>query len=261
MDACFRLFAGMGYSKSCPHKQGIFNRQADEHQIMAQSQSPMTSLHTFLPTLTYFEDLPDAAIDRLVRASIRRHYDTGEIIFLENEPAAGLWIIEKGRIKIYKVNPDGVEHIIHILGPRDTFNDVATLDGGNNPADAAALSQTDVSVIPAVELIRLIEEDSDFALKVVRVLARRVRSLVGKIENLALYSVIVRLSRFLLRQIEDPSLSGPGVTRTAIAAHLATTPQTISIALRELEAAGAIEFDRHRIWIIDERRLRTIAML
>jgi CRP/FNR family transcriptional regulator len=228
---------------------------------MTQSRDSTTSLRAFLPTLVYFEELSDDVIDRLAQASVRRHYEAGEIIFFENEQAVGLWIIEKGRIKIYKINPDGIEHILHILGPRDTFNDIATFDGGNNPADAAALSQTDVDVIPAEVLISLVAENGDFALKVVRVLAKRVRLLVGKIESLALYSVIVRLSRFLLDQVEDPSLSGPGVTRTAIAAHLATTPQTISNALRELEQTGAIEFDRHRIWIIDEHKLRSIAML
>ncbi len=229
--------------------------------MMTQSRDSTTSLCAFLPTLTYFDDLSADALDRLARASVRRHYEAGETIFFEDEKATGLWIIEKGRIKIYKISPDGIEHILHILGPRDTFNDIATFGGGNNPADAAALSQTEVDVIPAEVLVNLIAENSDFALKVVRVLAKRVRSLVGKIESLALYSVSVRLSRFLLDQIEDPSLSGPGVTRTAIAAHLATTPQTISNALRELEHAGAIEFDRHRIWIVDEPKLRSIAML
>jgi CRP-like cAMP-binding protein len=228
---------------------------------MTQSQDPIVSLRQFLPTLTYFEDLPEAVIDKLAQASIQRHYEAGEIIFLEGESSTGLWIIETGRIKIYKINPEGVEHILHILGPRDTFNDIATFGGGGNPADAATLSQADIRVIPAAMLTHLVAENGDFALKVVRVLAKRVRSLVGKIENLALYSVIVRLARFLLSQIDDPSLSGPGVTRTAIAAHLATTPQTISNALRELEHAGAIQFDRHRIRIIDERKLRSIALL
>jgi CRP/FNR family transcriptional regulator, dissimilatory nitrate respiration regulator len=85
--------------------------------------------------------------------------------------------------------------------------------------------------------------------------------LVGQIEDLALYSVIVRLSRFLLKQAEDASLNGPGVTRTAIAAHLNTTPQTISVLLRDLESSGAIEFNRHQIHIVREDILRSIAML
>lgn len=228
---------------------------------MTQPHDSALALRLFLPTLAYFDELPADGIDRLVRASVQRHYAAGEVIFLEGQPSSGLWIVQQGRIKIYKLNPEGVEHILHILGPRDTFNDIATFDGGPNPADAAALSQALVRVIPADALTRLIVENGDFALKVVRVLAKRVRALVGKIENLALYSVIVRLARFLLDQLEEPALSGPGVTRTAIAAHLATTPQTISNALRELEHAGAIRFDRHRIWIIDEDKLRSIAML
>src|SRR5690606_2853465 len=139
---------------------------------------------------------------------------------------------------------EGNEHILHILGVGDTFNDVATLDAGHNPANAIALSKTTANVILATSITQLIESNRQFALKVIRILAHRIRSLVGQIESLALYSVVVRLARFLLKQSEDPSLSGPGVTRTAIAAHLATTPQTISVALREIEASKAIEFDR-----------------
>jgi CRP-like cAMP-binding protein len=246
------------YTPTQVHWTGLITRKSF---VMNSAGNTTTSLRTFLPTLAYFEELSGDTIDLLAQASVRLHFRPGEIIFLEGEPVVGLWIIETGRVKIYKISPDGVEHILHILGSRDTFNDIATLDGGGNPADAAALSQVNVYIIPAEILIRLIAVDGDFALKIVRVLAKRVRSLVGKIENLALYSVIVRLARFLLEQTDTPSLSGPGVTRTAIAAHLATTPQTISNALRELEQVGAIEFDRHRIWIIDEGKLRSIAML
>jgi CRP-like cAMP-binding protein len=99
------------------------------------------------------------------------------------------------------------------------------------------------------------------ALNVIRHLAVRVRSLVGQIEELALYSVMVRLARFLLKQATDPSLIGPGVTRTAIAAHINTTPQTLSNVLRSLEEMGAITFDRQHVIIVEESILRSIAML
>ncbi|MEL6406987.1 MAG: helix-turn-helix domain-containing protein [Chloroflexota bacterium] len=91
-------------------------------------------------------------------------------------------------------------------------------------------------------------------------MAKRVHSLVGQIEDLALYSVIVRLARFLIKQVDDPSLSGDGVTRKIIAAHLNTTPLTISVALRELATARAIEFDRHQVMIVDEIKLQAIAL-
>jgi CRP/FNR family transcriptional regulator len=214
-----------------------------------------------LHSLVYFETLTTEQLRWLVEQTLHRHFDAGEMIFLEGDPADGLWFIEDGRVKIYKINPDGEEHIMHFLGTGNTFNDIAALDGGLNPANASALSEVSVWLVPSAALRQLLVNDGQVALKVIRILAGRVRSLVQQIEDLALYSVTIRLARFLLKQAEDPALSGPGVTRAAIAAHLATKPETVSRALRTLEESRAIRFDRHRIIITDENLLRTIAAL
>lgn len=222
----------------------------------------MLDLRSQIQTLLYFEGISDAELDYICEYSQARVCSASEMIFLEGEPASGLWIVEQGHVKIFKLNPDGGEHILHLRGPGKTFNDIAALDGGVNPASAAALSaETRVRLIPNEAITQILTQNPRVALNVIRLLARRVRSLVGQIEDLTLYSVVVRLARFLLKQAEDPSLSGPGVTRTAIASHLNTTPQTISVALRELENSGAIEFDRHRIFIVRPELLSTIAQL
>ena len=185
----------------------------------------------------------------------------GEIIFLEGEAAEGLWIVETGQVKIFKLSADGGEHILHLRGPGKSFNDIAALDSGSNPANATALSpEAQVWLVPSEVLTYVLSQNTQVALNVIRLLAIRVRSLVGQIEDLALFSVTVRLARFLLKQAEDPTLSGPGITRTAIAAHINTTPQTISNVLHSLEESGAVEFDRHRIVIVNEPLLRSIAM-
>lgn len=222
----------------------------------------VSPISTYVSAVPYFKGITPAELAYISGHSIMHRYAANEIIFLEGATAEGLWIVEQGHVKIYKLSNDGNEHILHLRGPSKTFNDIAALDGGNNPANAAALSaEAQVWLIPAAAITHILEQNNQIALNVIRLLAVRVRSLVGQIEDLALHSVIVRLSRFLIKQIHDPSLSGPGVTRTAIAAHLNTTPQTISVALRELEASGAIVFDRHRITIVDESQLRTIALL
>ncbi len=220
------------------------------------------SIETYIHSIIYFENITATELTFITQNTGKRVFASGEQIFMEGETADGLWIVEKGRVKIYKLSPDGNEHILHLRGPGKTFNDIAALDGGENPANAAALSSEVVAwLIPSEVIRQVLLQNPKVALNVIRLLGKRVRNLVSQIEDLALYSVIVRLARFLLKQAEDPSLSGPGVTRTAIAAHLNTTPQTISVALRELEAADAIEFDRHRITIIDEKKLQSIAML
>jgi CRP/FNR family transcriptional regulator, dissimilatory nitrate respiration regulator len=222
----------------------------------------MMTITNHISAIRYFEGIADDEIRHIIHSSLLRTFAAGEMIFLEGDPADGLWIVEEGTVKIFKLNPDGGEHILHLCGAGKTFNDIAALDGGDNPANAAALSaETKVWLVPSAVITYVLERNPQVALNVIRLLSARVRSLVDQIEDLALYSVLVRLARFLLKQAEDPSLSGPGVTRTAIAAHINTTPQTVSVALRELETAGAIEFDRHRIVIVDEPALRSIALL
>jgi CRP/FNR family transcriptional regulator len=216
---------------------------------------------TYLKTLPYFEGVDECLLLDLADQTVQRTFGAGEVLFLEGDPGAGLWIIEQGRVKVYKVNADGLEHVLRIFGDRDTFNDIPALDAGPNPANAATLSESVLWVLPHTALQVAAQRDSRLSANVIRILAGRVRGLIRQIEDLALYSVVVRLARFLIQQTEDRALSGPGVTRAAIAAHLATTPQTISTVLRELEVAGAIRFNRHEIAIVDVTLLRSIAML
>ncbi len=213
----------------------------------------------YLRALPYFEGMDASRLNTLIDDMQQRTFAPDETIFLEGDPAAGMWMIEQGRVKVYKINPEGEEHIMHLLGPGNTFNDIAALDGGDNPANAGALTHVTVWLLPSEVLTRLLTNDPLLARRVIKLLAARVRNLVGQIEDLALYSVTIRLARFLLKQMDDPALSG--VTRATIAAHLATKPETVSRALRTLEEAEAIRFDRHRIIITREDLLRTIAAL
>ena len=228
---------------------------------MSLTSSSHTDLRVYLSQIPYFRTLSASQLTALATQSLLRRFAENEIIFLENEPAVGLWIVSEGTVKIYRVNPEGREHILHLRGPGDSFNEIAALDGGPNPATAAALSEVSAWVLPSAVLSDMLETDPGFARHVVGFLTSRVRTLIHQMEDLVLYSVPARLARFLLSQEADPSLEGPGVTRAAIASHLATTPETISRALRMLEDAGAIRFDRHRILIINEALLRDLAML
>ncbi len=219
----------------------------------------MPTLADHLGALPYFEGCAQATLDLLIQQVVKRHFAAGEAIFHEGDPALGLWLIEQGSVKIFKVSLDGVEHILHLLGEGNTFNDIAAFDGGANPAHAAALSETSVWLISLASLDAALKADPVLARRVIRLLALRMRGLVHRFEDLTLYGAVVRLARFLLQQADNPALSAPGVTRATIAAYLATTPETISRALRTLEDSGAIRFDRHRIVIVREDLLRDLA--
>ncbi len=209
----------------------------------------------------YFKAFDPPSLEALAAGALRRTCATGAILFLDGEPSAGLWIVEHGRAKVFKLHVEGREHILHLPGPGDSFNDISALDGGPNPASASALSPLTAWVIPSERLAAALDDDPALAHAVIAGLSQRVRALVQQIEDLALYSAQARLARFLLAQSEDSAMRGPGITRATIAAHLGTTPETVSRMLRTLEEAGAIRFDRHRIVVVDLGPLRNIALM
>jgi len=214
-----------------------------------------------LERLDYFSVLEAPQLEKLTSRALLRYFETDEIIFLQGDPSTGLWIIDSGSVKISKLSAGGDEFILHLLGSGDTFNDISAFDGGPNPANATALSTAACWIIPSAVLRSCLLDCPAMGLEVIESFARRIRGATEQLESLALYSVTIRLARFLLEQAENPSLTEPGITRAAIASHLATTPETISRLLVKLQESGAIRFDRHRILITDSNILRSIAEL
>ena len=219
------------------------------------------SVHSRLQALPYFARIADTSLRKIAQQAVRRTFVPGETIFLESEPSAGLWIVENGRVKAYKLSPEGQEYILRFFGPGDTFNDLAALDNAPNVANATAVTAVSAWVIPTAVFNAALQADHQFALAVLQGLVGRVRHLVGQVEDLALRPVTARLAHFLLEQIADPTLAHPAITRVLVANHLATTPESISRSLRVLEKAGAIRFDRHRIIVAKPDILRQVAQL
>jgi CRP/FNR family transcriptional regulator len=219
------------------------------------------SVSSMLRQIPYFAHVTNASLGQIVAQAVRRTFMADEIIFLEGEPSAGLWIVENGRVKAYKLSPDGREYIMNFFSPGATFNDLAALDGARNPASTMAVTDVVAWAIPSAVFSQALQNDHEMCQAVLQGLVERVRQLVGRVEDLALRPVTARLAHFLLQQVENPSLDHPAITRALIAQHLATTPESISRSLRVLEEAGAIRFDRHSIIITGVDSLRQQAQL
>lgn len=213
-----------------------------------------------LRRVPYFASLSDAVLTALAAASVERRFDRGQVIFLEGDACAGLHIIGSGEVKIFKVSPQGREQILHRMGPGDTFNDVAVLDGGPNPASAGAVTDATLWVITRGEMQRLAQTYPALAWALIESIARRARHLVAMVEDLSLRSVKSRLARLLLSEAARAATQGEldrsqMVTQAEMAARLGTVREMIGRALRELSEDGLIEFDRHRIVIKDHEGL------
>ena len=217
-----------------------------------------------LRRLQSFARLDDEVLRAVADVAHTRRYAPDEIIFLEGDPCAGFFVVQSGQVKIFKPSLEGREQSLHFVGPGRSFNDVAVLDGGPNPATVMAVEPTTCLVIDRDAMVRLVKTYPALAMAVIESIARRARPLVGLGEDLSFRSVQARLAKLLLEQAkasgrEDqvPRL----MTQQEMAARLGTVREVVGRALRALEDRGVIRIQRHRIVILDREKLERQALL
>lgn len=222
------------------------------------SQSPSSrDLRTRLRQIRFFRSLPPAAEEELLAAFSLKRYDAGEIIMLEGELPSSLFIVASGVVKISRVSQDGREYIMRLAMPGDTFNEVGVLDGAGNPATATAHTEAVLWRIDRADLQRIAASYPELAWAMAEQVAGMARHLVGLVEDLAMRTVKGRVARLLLDEAEasNADVVPRLLTQEEMAARLGTVREMVGRALRSLAADGVIEFDRHRIVILDPERL------
>lgn len=234
---------------------------ADARQVENASGPDRLALLRRVP---YFTNVPGDVLRAVAAVAVARRFDRGQVIFLEGEPCAGLFVVGEGEVKIYKLSPQGREQILATLTPGGTFNEVAVLDGGPNPASAAAIVPTQVWVVARDDMRRLAQAHPSLAWALIESMARRARHLVEMVEDLSLRSVKARLAKLLLAEAERSRSQGAiersqMVTQSEMAARLGTVREMVGRALRELADEGMITLDRQRIVIDDPDGLSAVA--
>ena len=184
-------------------------------------------------------------------------YDCEENIIHEGRPGPGLFIIESGRVKIFKGSPTGREIIINVLEEGGSFNEVSVFDEGENPANVEAVMETRLWLIDAEALQTLISDHPRAARQIIINLSQNLRMLVGKVAELSFYNVTTRLAR-LLYELPEEQLTGSAETRLTqddLAARIGTVREVAARSLKELEGVGAIMIQRGKITILDRDKL------
>lgn len=210
-----------------------------------------------LSRVPFLQNLPAPVLGALAQSAHAARFDSGEVVFLEGDPAAGIYLLEQGVVKISRSSLEGREYILHLVRPGGTFNDVAALDGGPNPATATALTAAILWRIDRGDLQRIAAEHPALTWALMEDLAGRARYLVGVVEDLAMRSVRGRLARLLLEHAEASrtAVVPMMMTQEEMAARLGTVREMVGRSLRSMAAEGILEFDRHRIVILDPDRL------
>jgi CRP/FNR family transcriptional regulator len=212
----------------------------------------------FLKSILYFSDLGLAELEAIRKLVFEKTADRAEMVLLEGEPAANLYFLALGVVKVFKTSAEGKEQILSIVRPGESFNDVPIFDGGPNPASAQAMGPVLLYGIKKNDMEAILGDHPQIALNVIKVLARRVRHLVSLVEDLSFKHVISRVAKILLEHIGGETGRGPRLTQQEMAAMAGTAREVVGRSLKALEEEGAIKLDRHRIIITDKEALQKV---
>lgn len=207
-----------------------------------------------------FAGVTNDDLDHLLRISKARESTKGELLFSDGEVAAGFFIVGTGKVKVFKLSPDGKERILHIVHPGGTFAEAAIFGSGTYPAYAQPLEASQLIFFPKREFLDLLRSDSQLAINMIAGLSRFLRQFANQIEELTFKDVPARLARYLLdlagdegEQVELP------ISKSQLASKLGTVSETLSRTFRKLTDDDLIVVRGKVIELLDHDRLEDLS--
>ena len=169
----------------------------------------------------------------------------------------GLYAVAYGMVKLALRADTGVEHVLRLVGPAQTFGEVVLFLQRPLPLDAVAVVDTRLVLVPAEPLIALTESDAGFGRSLIASLCQRMHALVCDFEATSMHGATARLATYLESLAVEPGAARVTLpaAKKLIAARLGMTKETFSRALHELAAAGLVEVAGREVVLLDRAGL------
>jgi len=178
--------------------------------------APTIDVHALLRALPLFVDVDDAALARVAERCVTRAVGAGTLLFRAGDPCRGLYVLAEGRVRIFRVDRDGGEQVLHVEGAGRPVAELPLLDGGAYPASAITLEPSVLVFLPRDLFEAAYRPNPDAAHAIVRALAKRLRHLVQLTETLAFRDVAARLALLLAGYAERQGEPGPNGVRLSL---------------------------------------------
>lgn len=219
----------------------------------------------FLSDLALFRGLSAPTLDAIASVARPMRWPAGTLIFQRGDDSTMLICIERGHIRISLQSAEGREFTLQHLRAGAILGEVGLLDASPRTADATAVSFTTASVIDRRDFSELMAARPELAQAAIRHLCALVRYTTDHIETIALYSLDIRVARFLLSAVRNAGRDAGNeaaldldLSQSDIADLIGSSRPKVNRALVALEAVGTIRRDG-RIIRCDIERLERAA--
>jgi len=202
-------------------------------------------------------------LERVAGHAVAIHLDEGQWLFSQGDPSHRFYFVERGQLRLFRLSPDGVEKVIEIVSPGQTFAEALMfLKAPRYPVCAAALEPAELIGIEAAAFAAMLRESVDTCFVVMGALSRRLRGLIAEIDNLTLHSATSRVARYLLAQVPAARPEFVlEVPKGVLASRLSIQPETFSRVIRQLTQDGVVAVQGAQVTVTDRAALSDLAGL
>lgn len=203
-----------------------------------------------------FNHLEDEQLDEIMAATQSVSYEKNELIYRAGDESDSLYIINKGKVRIYRLSESGKEQLVRILNPGDFTGEMALFSEATHEAYAEAVVNTKICLIKRAELQEFLLKYPSISLKVIAEFSSRLEASEKQTTRFSTEKVETRIALYLAESLDAEDAGTVELTlamsKKDLASYLGTTPETISRKFNDLEERGYIKQITHkRIKIID----------
>ena len=225
-------------------------------------EHPVTEL-SFLENVPIFTDLEEPDLKKIEKLGLRKKYKKGNIVVLEKEMGAALFVIISGKVKIVRTDEDGREVILSIFGPGEFFGEMSLLDGLARSASVVALTKAELFMIHRRDFLKLVNEHPQVAISLLGELTTRLRKADTQIKSLSLKDASGRVANVILMLADDIGVFRKGKVeidelplQQDMANMAGTSRETVSRMLHQFIREGHLQLEGNKLTMNDYEEFR-----
>jgi CRP-like cAMP-binding protein len=207
-----------------------------------------------------FSALDERQLGRILQSARLIRLDEGQILFECQQEARSFFMLRSGSLRLFLSTPDGMEKVIHLISPGETFAEAITfMDGQRYPVSADALCKSEIISFSNATFRSILGESTDTCFRLMADMSNWLKRQLNDINALTLQNASLRFSNFLIQQAPPGQQHDVCIELTVpkhvIASRLSIKPESLSRILRNMQDTDLIRVDGNMIHIPDIKRL------